>query len=240
MKKTPVIILILVVLIVVLFVVFRGDEFSDMSRLGLVSSEKNISLEYPALFTDKRVAETEARILDFKSNLGTEGNNDYNTYIDIAGLESTLGHGNEVLINLGKAIEIDPKNIVAYANAGTMFERISAFKSAESVFRKTLEIEPNSVYAHSMLIDLHKSYLNSPDETIDGLFKDALVATRDDLQIMKDYASWLGGNGDDEDLEPALLLWQKILELEPDQVYKDLIFEEISLLSDRIKANLVR
>ncbi len=232
MKTKYKVIAILVVLALLLIYLLVNTNMNDGGyEVGLVSSEKDTSLTYNPLYTDKRVDETKAKIADHESKLGTEGNNDYNSHIDIALLYSNLGDGAKVLEHLNVAIKIEPNNPLAYDNAGTMLERVGAYKSAEAAFNKALEVDPDFAYTHMLVIDLHKSYLNSSFEVREQVYKDALTQTNNDLQIMKEYAVFLSDSGK---LQESVQLWQQIIDLEPDQTAKELIFQEITRLSDKI------
>lgn len=236
MKKSLAVVVLILAIVIIVYMIKSTDPLST-KEIALVSSEKEISLNYDPLYTGENAVRAEANIARYKDDLGKEGNNDYNSYIDIAGQEINMGRGEEVLLNLNQAIKLEPDNILAYQNAGVFFERISAYESAEIAFQKALQIDSSSPSTYALIIDLHKSYLNSESGIIDALFKEALEKTDEDLQLMKDYASWLKH---EDRFEESLALWQKILPLEKDPISQELIYAEIEMISDKIKASTLK
>ena len=62
-----------------------------------------------------------------------------------------LGRFDEVVVRCKKALEVDPKDISALENLGTVYMKKGMYKDAAIEFQKVLEIEPNNPKAMRML-----------------------------------------------------------------------------------------
>lgn len=218
----------IIIIVLVVFMIIGFSNSNNENTISLLPAEAGISLEYDSLYDSDGEDLVNEKIDLLKESLDGSPD-DYNRYIDIALQEDLIGNGNEVLANLNEAIKINPENTLAYNNIGTLFEKVGAYESAKNTFAKALEIDDSVVYTHQLIIDLHKSYLNSSDEVMEDVFDTALGKTNRDLQILRDYASWLTR---EDKYQEALVIWNELLNKETGD--KSLIQNEIDIIESRI------
>ena len=153
-----IVIAVAVVTIVVGIAVWKSGYFGHVPtnaptyKIEMVDSEQVNSWNFKGAYTTPELqAKANAEIKRLKSLFGTEKFSDYILYISIANQYDLLGDGGNELLYLEKALALDSTETgLAWQNAGQLFARLGAYKTARMAFERSVAAQPIQQYQQAL------------------------------------------------------------------------------------------
>ncbi len=112
-----------------------------------------------AVGNDVSIKKAKDEIVRLNSLLGTGEFSDYLLYVSIANQYNLLGDGASEFEFLKKAIALDSLTTgLAWHNAGQLFTRLGAYKTARTAFERAVAAQPIAQYHQALLYFLKAQY----------------------------------------------------------------------------------
>lgn len=199
-----------------------GKKILDKKPELILKADVNLS-ESDRLFVEKRLAEYEKQF----SELPVDANiiDKVNLYFVILADYRILGEYGKAKELLESAMALDPKNSNLIATYSSLLATMGDKESALEYIDKAIELYSAESNYWLWKIDLEKE-LGASKEKLETIYKDALSATKNDLNIVTVYAQFLKSENRNEE---AIIQWQKAIELYPEN--KTIYQQEIDALS---------
>ncbi len=213
MEKNKIISIILVI-IVVLMVFFAFNFRKDREQ---VLSEKQ-----DETLLGGSIGDTEIKTKDLENDSSSDA-----TYDDLANKAHEAykkGDYNGALVYIKQALELK-KSDRAFMSLYGIQLALKNYPEAEKAIQTAVGLNGRIVSAWTEYASFEVNYMNASFEKVTGIYERALTATKSHLDVVTNYASYLGRNGGKD---RAIELWQKAIELNPSR--KDTYQAEIDAL----------
>lgn len=111
-----------------------------------------------------------------------------------------------------KAVKITRHDPAVWASLFSVYRNMYDYKAARSAVQKSLEINGADWNLWRGYIEIEQFHLGADNNQLDSLYRQALLATNNSINIITVYAKFLEERGD---LEGALKHWKMALEKDP-------------------------
>ena len=173
------------------------------------------SWNFPGAYTgntelEKRASDEIARL---KKLVGNGPETDYSYFVAVANQYDLLGDGKNEFAYLKKALAIDDAHTgLAWENAGALFARLGAPKSARDAYSRAVQAQPSPQYVTTYLEYLTNNFAED-SAAINAVYADAVVSVGEAPQLLEIRARWLEGRGR---YQEAIDEWKKLKLLSPE------------------------
>ncbi|OHA83546.1 MAG: hypothetical protein A2408_02280 [Candidatus Yonathbacteria bacterium RIFOXYC1_FULL_52_10] len=186
----------------------KGSEEVEASVAGA-----SISWSYRGVITDpaEKVA-AEKSIVALRAKMQEPGADLYDLNLSIAQTYDRIGDGEKAYQALIHASVVDPAKSLAFLNMGSLLIKVKAYASAEKAIKIGVEKEPQFPQTHLALVSFYVVYEPTEVKKIENAFSFALERTGRNETILKEYATWLEGQGK---VPQAITAWKEVLGQNP-------------------------
>lgn len=186
----------------------KGSEQIEQVTLG-----KTISWNYQGLITDEEgKARTRAAIEQLSAQMKEPGADIYDLDLSIAQQYDRIGDGERAYRYLTYATVVNPAKALAFVNMGNLFAKLDSIEPAETALLIAVEKEPQFPYTHLALTSFYVLHMPSATGKIEQAFTYALERTGRNETVLKEYASWLEGQGK---VRESITVWKEVLAQNP-------------------------
>lgn len=122
-------------------------------RIDMAAGEEVLSWDLKNAYTGNAelIAKADAEINRLSRLLGSKEYSDYVLYVSIANQYGLKGDGTNELLFLEKALTLDSTTTgLAWYNAGRLFARLGAYKTARAVLEKAAAAQPIEQYQRAL------------------------------------------------------------------------------------------
>jgi len=130
-----------------------GTPSAAPAAFGVDASDTIASWDFKGAYTGNAefAAKANAEIARLAALLGTGTYTDYTLYVSIANQYDLQGDGKNEFIYLQKALALDSdKTGLAWHNAGQLFARLGAYRTARTAFERAALAEPVPYYQRAL------------------------------------------------------------------------------------------
>ncbi|MBP6884772.1 MAG: tetratricopeptide repeat protein [Candidatus Pacebacteria bacterium] len=217
MKKNQIISIILIIIVAIaVFLAFkfktRDDTLQDQTQDAAPVSEVK----------PNEVVKPTENTSDIKDSKSTDAS--YNDLTNKAHEAYKKGDYENALKYIKQALELS-KTDRAFLSLYGIQLALKNYPEAEKAIQAAVGLNSKIVSAWVEYASFEVNYMNASFEKVTGIYERALTATKSHLDVVTNYASYLGRNGGKD---RAIELWQKAIELNPSR--KDTYQAEIDAL----------
>ncbi len=149
--------------------------------------------------------------------------NEYQGYMGVANSLRALGDYPAAEQAYFDMIAKYPDDELIYHNLGVLYEDMHQYLEAAKAYTTSIAKKPEELIAYLKLADLYVKH-SSQSAKAKEVYLKALEATNNHPEMLKAYASYL--ENDEKNLPEALLYWQEVLKVNPDnQAVKERVEE---------------
>ena len=173
----------------------------------------SISWNYRGVVTDPAgKAAAEKSIVALRVKMQEPGADLYDLNLSVAQMYDRIGDGEKAYQSLIHASAVDPTKSLAFLNMGSLLVKVKAYASAEKAIKIGVEKEPQFPQTHLALIAFYAVYEPTEVKKIENAFSFALERTGRNETVLKEYATWLEGQGR---IPQAITTWKEVLAQNP-------------------------
>lgn len=194
----------LAVLILLGFLTFQ--HWGDKPEL-ITYQEPSLTAEARAIY-EQRLADAEKQVVEITAE--TSADEKFNRYMNLGSAQFSLGYYLKAKESYDKALEISPQDPFAWKIYSATLSAMQDYDGALAAVKKAITLRPIEPEFYKWQIDLEKDHFEASDDRVSELYKQALEQTRNDINIITAYATFLEQKGD---LQGALAQWQKAYEV---------------------------
>lgn len=201
-------------LILILFMGWAYGSKTQQIFLPLAEGDTVSSWHFTGAYADnpELVAKAQEEIKELTSLIGNSKEfTDYQLYVQIAAQYELLGDGEKAYDFLNRALAIDPVHTgLAWANLGTLMERLGAFHTGRIAYAKAVEAQSSVMGYHSARLTFLIAHFAEDTVAVEGAFSEATTQFGTSPQILQIKAQWLTTVGRTAD---AIAAWKQVRSL---------------------------
>lgn len=207
MSKNQIIFVVVIIILIVSAFILKKNQAVKQEPF-LLKVESKLSPDNKA-FVEKRLAENQQKLAEF--NKETSIIDKINLYFVISVDQRALGEYGEAKKTLEIAMSIDPKNSNLMQTYSSLLAVMGDKKGALDYINKAILLYPLEDNYWRWKVELEKDMGKTSSE-LENIYKEALVQTKNDLNIVTYYAAFLEG---EKKYDEAIAQWQEAMKIEP-------------------------
>lgn len=171
--------------------------YSFVPQNNLESYFPEIENEIQTFVSQERKDEARENIKKLESELiALNKDKRYSHFTQIALNYKLLGEKEKVRDYLIRAAEEDEEKVSVYLEFGKIYSKDGQLNEAEKMYKKAVELEPESVYTQVSLLEFYLEHFRDRESQIQDAFNYARETTGENDQVLLLYAGWLEERGE--------------------------------------------